>query len=87
MIDTLRTTAEEAMKLLERREVSPRELFDAYRAAIVSARCLVADSGDCPGASLNTSCVWPFTSSLYSTRVRYSLGLALRSSGLPIATS
>ena len=34
MIDTLRLTAEEAMGLLERREVSARELFDAYRAAI-----------------------------------------------------
>ena len=34
MIDTLRLTAEESMGLLERREVSARELFDAYRAAI-----------------------------------------------------
>jgi aspartyl-tRNA(Asn)/glutamyl-tRNA(Gln) amidotransferase subunit A len=34
MIDTLRLTAEEAMGLLERQEVSPRELWDAYRAAI-----------------------------------------------------
>jgi aspartyl-tRNA(Asn)/glutamyl-tRNA(Gln) amidotransferase subunit A len=33
-IDTLRLTAEEAMGLLERKEVSGRELFDAYRAAI-----------------------------------------------------
>src|SRR5438067_4628755 len=32
MIDTLRLTAEEARGLLERKEVSPRELFDAYRA-------------------------------------------------------
>jgi aspartyl-tRNA(Asn)/glutamyl-tRNA(Gln) amidotransferase subunit A len=31
MIDTLRLTAEEARGLLERGEVSPRELFDAYR--------------------------------------------------------
>jgi aspartyl-tRNA(Asn)/glutamyl-tRNA(Gln) amidotransferase subunit A len=34
VIDTLRLTAEEAMGLLERGEVSPRELWDAYRAAI-----------------------------------------------------
>ncbi len=34
MIDTLRLTAEEAMGLLERKEVSPRELWNAYRAAI-----------------------------------------------------
>jgi aspartyl-tRNA(Asn)/glutamyl-tRNA(Gln) amidotransferase subunit A len=34
MIDTLRLTAEEAMGLLERKEVSARELWDAYRAAI-----------------------------------------------------
>jgi aspartyl-tRNA(Asn)/glutamyl-tRNA(Gln) amidotransferase subunit A len=34
MIDTLRLTAEEAMSMLERREVSARELWDAYRAAI-----------------------------------------------------
>jgi aspartyl-tRNA(Asn)/glutamyl-tRNA(Gln) amidotransferase subunit A len=34
MIDTLRLTAEEAMGLLERGEVSPGELWDAYRAAI-----------------------------------------------------
>jgi aspartyl-tRNA(Asn)/glutamyl-tRNA(Gln) amidotransferase subunit A len=33
-IDTLRLTAEEAMGLLARKEVSGRELFDAYRAAI-----------------------------------------------------
>jgi aspartyl-tRNA(Asn)/glutamyl-tRNA(Gln) amidotransferase subunit A len=33
-IDTLRLTAEEAMGLLERKEVSGRELFAAYRAAI-----------------------------------------------------
>jgi aspartyl-tRNA(Asn)/glutamyl-tRNA(Gln) amidotransferase subunit A len=33
-IDTLRLTAEEASGLLERREVSARELWDAYRAAI-----------------------------------------------------
>jgi aspartyl-tRNA(Asn)/glutamyl-tRNA(Gln) amidotransferase subunit A len=32
MIDTLRLTAEEARALLERGDVSPRELFDAYRA-------------------------------------------------------
>ncbi|HEY2937085.1 MAG TPA: Asp-tRNA(Asn)/Glu-tRNA(Gln) amidotransferase subunit GatA [Gaiellaceae bacterium] len=31
MIDTLRLTAEDARGLLERREVSARELFDAYR--------------------------------------------------------
>ena len=35
-IDTLRLTAEEASGLLERREVSGRELFDAYRAAIAA---------------------------------------------------
>jgi aspartyl-tRNA(Asn)/glutamyl-tRNA(Gln) amidotransferase subunit A len=34
MIDTLRLTAEEAMGLLKGKEVSPRELWDAYRAAI-----------------------------------------------------
>ncbi|HEY8192909.1 MAG TPA: Asp-tRNA(Asn)/Glu-tRNA(Gln) amidotransferase subunit GatA [Gaiellaceae bacterium] len=34
MIDTLRLTAEEALGLLERKEVSPAELWDAYRAAI-----------------------------------------------------
>jgi aspartyl-tRNA(Asn)/glutamyl-tRNA(Gln) amidotransferase subunit A len=33
-IDTLRLTAENAIGLLERREVSSRELWDAYRAAI-----------------------------------------------------
>jgi aspartyl-tRNA(Asn)/glutamyl-tRNA(Gln) amidotransferase subunit A len=34
MIDTLRLTAEEAMGLLERREIAPMELFAAYRDAI-----------------------------------------------------
>jgi aspartyl-tRNA(Asn)/glutamyl-tRNA(Gln) amidotransferase subunit A len=34
VIDTLRLTAEDAIGLLERREVTARELFDAYRAAI-----------------------------------------------------
>ncbi|HZB22265.1 MAG TPA: Asp-tRNA(Asn)/Glu-tRNA(Gln) amidotransferase subunit GatA [Gaiellaceae bacterium] len=34
MIDTLRLTAEDALGLLERREVASRELWDAYRAAI-----------------------------------------------------
>ena len=34
MIDTLRLTAEEAFGLLERKEVSAQELWDAYRAAI-----------------------------------------------------
>jgi aspartyl-tRNA(Asn)/glutamyl-tRNA(Gln) amidotransferase subunit A len=34
MIDTLRLSAEEAMGLLERKEVSPAELRSAYRAAI-----------------------------------------------------
>jgi hypothetical protein len=34
VIDTLRLTAEEALRLLERREVSARELWDAYRAVI-----------------------------------------------------
>ena len=34
MIDTLRLTAEEALGLLERNDVSPGELWDAYRAAI-----------------------------------------------------
>ena len=34
MIDTLRLSAEEALGMLERREVSARELWDAYRAAI-----------------------------------------------------
>ena len=36
MIDTLRLTAEEAMRLLERREVSGAELFGAYRDAIAA---------------------------------------------------
>ena len=36
MIDTLRLTAEEAMGLLEREEVSPAELFAAYRNAIAA---------------------------------------------------
>jgi aspartyl-tRNA(Asn)/glutamyl-tRNA(Gln) amidotransferase subunit A len=36
MIDTLRLTAEEAMGLLEREEVSPAELFAAYRDAIAA---------------------------------------------------
>jgi aspartyl-tRNA(Asn)/glutamyl-tRNA(Gln) amidotransferase subunit A len=34
VIDTLRLTAEEALGMLERREVSSRELWDAYRDAI-----------------------------------------------------
>src|SRR2546421_5389454 len=34
MIDTLRLTAEDALGMLERREVSGAELFGAYRAAI-----------------------------------------------------
>src|SRR4051812_11567970 len=34
MIDTLRLTAEEASGLLDRKEVSPRELWDAYGTAI-----------------------------------------------------
>ena len=34
MIDTLRLTAEEAKRLLDAREVSGKELFAAYRAAI-----------------------------------------------------
>ncbi len=34
MIDTLRLTAEEALGMLERREATARELWDAYRAAI-----------------------------------------------------
>jgi Asp-tRNA(Asn)/Glu-tRNA(Gln) amidotransferase A subunit family amidase len=33
-LDTLRLSAEEARALLDRREVSPDELWDAYRAAI-----------------------------------------------------
>src|SRR5580765_7123577 len=33
-LDTLRLSAEEARRLLDRGEVSPRELWDAYRAAI-----------------------------------------------------
>jgi aspartyl-tRNA(Asn)/glutamyl-tRNA(Gln) amidotransferase subunit A len=37
VIDTRRLTAEEARGLLDRREVSPRELWDAYRAAIDEA--------------------------------------------------
>ena len=39
MIDTQRLAAEDAMGLLERGEVSPRELWDAYRAAIGRASC------------------------------------------------
>src|SRR5256714_1365476 len=35
-IDTLRLTAEEALGLLERGDVSPRELWDAYRDAIAA---------------------------------------------------
>jgi aspartyl-tRNA(Asn)/glutamyl-tRNA(Gln) amidotransferase subunit A len=34
MIDTLRLTAEEALSMLDKRAVSARELWDAYRAAI-----------------------------------------------------
>jgi aspartyl-tRNA(Asn)/glutamyl-tRNA(Gln) amidotransferase subunit A len=34
VVDTLRLSAEEARSLLERGELSPRELWDAYRAAI-----------------------------------------------------
>ena len=36
MIDTLRLTAEEAAGLLERGEVSPQELTDAYASAVAA---------------------------------------------------
>ncbi|HEY3181210.1 MAG TPA: Asp-tRNA(Asn)/Glu-tRNA(Gln) amidotransferase subunit GatA [Gaiellaceae bacterium] len=55
MIDTLRLTAEDALGLLERREVSARELWDAYRAAIderdpeLHAYLYVADEPDREG--------------------------------------
>ena len=39
MIDTLRLTAEEAMGLLKREEVSGAELRAAYREAIDPLRC------------------------------------------------
>jgi aspartyl-tRNA(Asn)/glutamyl-tRNA(Gln) amidotransferase subunit A len=57
-IDTLRLTAEEALGLLERREVSPRELWDAYRAAIderdpeLHAYLHVADEPDREGVPI-----------------------------------
>jgi aspartyl-tRNA(Asn)/glutamyl-tRNA(Gln) amidotransferase subunit A len=55
LIDTLRLTAEDALGLLERREVSARELWDAYRAAIderdpeLHAYLYVADEPDREG--------------------------------------
>jgi aspartyl-tRNA(Asn)/glutamyl-tRNA(Gln) amidotransferase subunit A len=55
MIDTLRLTAEEALGLLERRDVSARELWVAYRAAIderdpeLHAYLYVADEPDREG--------------------------------------
>ena len=55
MIDTLRLSAEDALGLLERREVSARELWDAYRAAIderdpeLHAYLYVADEPDGDG--------------------------------------
>ena len=58
MIDTLRLTAEEALGLLERREVSARELWDAYRAAIderdgeLSCFLHVADEPDREGVPI-----------------------------------
>jgi aspartyl-tRNA(Asn)/glutamyl-tRNA(Gln) amidotransferase subunit A len=55
VIDTLRLSAEDALGLLERREVSARELWDAYRAAIdardpeLHAYLYVADEPDRDG--------------------------------------
>jgi aspartyl-tRNA(Asn)/glutamyl-tRNA(Gln) amidotransferase subunit A len=55
MIDTLRLTAEDALGLLARREMSARELWDAYRAAIderdpeLHAYLYVADEPDRDG--------------------------------------
>jgi aspartyl-tRNA(Asn)/glutamyl-tRNA(Gln) amidotransferase subunit A len=55
LIDTLRLSAEDALGLLERREVSARELWDAYRAAIderdpeLHAYLYVADEPDRDG--------------------------------------
>ncbi len=57
-IDTLRLTAEEALGLLARKEVSGRELFDAYRAAIdardgeLHAYLNVQDEPDCNGVPI-----------------------------------
>jgi aspartyl-tRNA(Asn)/glutamyl-tRNA(Gln) amidotransferase subunit A len=57
-IDTLRLTAEEALGLLERKEVSGRELFDAYRSAIdardgeLHAYLNVRDEPDCNGVPI-----------------------------------
>jgi aspartyl-tRNA(Asn)/glutamyl-tRNA(Gln) amidotransferase subunit A len=58
VIDTLRLTAEDALGLLERREVSARELWDAYRATIderdEELRCFlhVADEPDRDGVPI-----------------------------------
>jgi aspartyl-tRNA(Asn)/glutamyl-tRNA(Gln) amidotransferase subunit A len=58
MIDTLRLSAEEALGLLERRELSGRELWDAYRAAIdardgeLHAFLRVADEPDGDGVPI-----------------------------------
>jgi aspartyl-tRNA(Asn)/glutamyl-tRNA(Gln) amidotransferase subunit A len=55
LIDTLRLSAEDALGLLERRDVSARELWDAYRAAIderdpeLHAYLYVADEPDHEG--------------------------------------
>jgi aspartyl-tRNA(Asn)/glutamyl-tRNA(Gln) amidotransferase subunit A len=57
-IDTLRLTAEEALGLLQRREVSGRELWDAYRAAIdernpeLHAYLTIADEPDQDGVPI-----------------------------------
>ena len=57
-LDTLRLTAEEALGLVERREVSGRELWDAYRVAIeardreLHAYLTLADSPDEDGVPI-----------------------------------
>ncbi|HEY2936270.1 MAG TPA: Asp-tRNA(Asn)/Glu-tRNA(Gln) amidotransferase subunit GatA [Gaiellaceae bacterium] len=54
MIDTLRLTAEDARGLLERREVSARELFDAYRTVEDELHCylLRLDEGEGAGVPI-----------------------------------
>ena len=58
VVDTLRLSAEEAWKLLDGGEVSPRELWDAYRAAIdasndeLNAFLTLADEPDGEGVPI-----------------------------------
>jgi aspartyl-tRNA(Asn)/glutamyl-tRNA(Gln) amidotransferase subunit A len=54
MIDTLRLTAEEAQGLLDRGEVSPRELFDAYAGVDDDLHCFLLrlDSGEGGGVPI-----------------------------------